>query len=87
MGDRIFGAALAIVLSVFVQFLLKNVFNLRLSHDTKFLEGITKRGRAWIEAPVTLALAFPLSPSVSLKKESNGDQGYEREEAPQKYKV
>lgn len=33
MGDRIFRATLAIVLSILVQLLLKNVFNLRLGKD------------------------------------------------------
>jgi hypothetical protein len=77
MGDRIFRAILTIVLSILVQLLLKNVLYQRLRHDAKLLQCISQRCGTRIEAPVALALPFSSSPSVSLKKERNGDKSAE----------
>jgi hypothetical protein len=77
MGDRIFRAALTIVLSILVLILLKNVFHLRLRHDAKLLQCISQRCGTRIEAPLALALPFSSPPSVSLKKERNGEKSGE----------
>ena len=77
MGDRIFRAALTIVLSILVQLLLKNVLHLRLRHNANLLQCIAQRCGTWIEAPLPLALPFSSPPSVSLKKERNGEKSGE----------
>jgi len=37
MGGRIIRAAVIVLLSIIFRLLLKNIFNLRLSHDTELL--------------------------------------------------
>jgi hypothetical protein len=83
MGDRIFRAALTIVLSILVQLLLKDVFHLRLRHDAKLLQRIPQRCGTRIEAPVALALPLSSPPSVSLKNERNGEKSGEEIKAHQ----
>ena len=87
MGGRIIRATVVVLLSIIFRFLLKNILRLRLSHDTELLQSIAHRCGAWIEAPVTLTLPFSSPPSISLKKERNGDEGAKDVQPPKEHKI
>ena len=87
MGDGVFWAALAIVLSILVLLLFKNVFNLWVRDDAKLLQRIPHRCGARVKAPVALALPFSSPPSVSLKKECDSDKSSKEIQPPKKHKV
>ena len=84
MSGRVFRVAIAILLTIFVQLLLKEVFDLRLRNDAKLLKCIAHGCGTRIEAPVALALPFSSSPSVSLKQERDGDKNGKDVQPPKK---